>query len=237
VNVLFYGLLAGFATIGGTMLVFYKEGWSRRNSVYLISFAAGIMLATSFLHIIPESMEVYEHAPLLVLVGVIIFYLLESVVMLHPCHDEACEIHRMGIISWIGLTFHSLLDGVAIGLGFEISLQLGIVTALAVLLHELPEGIATTGILMHANLKRTKILLYSLAVALATPTGAVLAYFFLGRLPLEIIGILLALAAGSFIYISAADLIPQIHKRQHKINALILIGGVAVLMALGRLLE
>ena len=226
INVLAFSVIAGIATLIGVILVFYKEKWSRANSMYLISFAAGIMLATAFVHIIPESLKLNEKgAAIAILAGILMFYLLQTFMMFHS-HEEGHEIHQIGILALIGLTFHSLLDGVAIVAGFEASYQIGVLTTLAVLLHELPEGVMTTGILMHSGMKRSKILGYSILVAVATPIGAIVSHFVLSGISEGLIGILLALAGGSFIYVAAVELIPETQKELKLPNVASLIAGV-----------
>ena len=228
INVLAFSIIAGIATLIGVMLVFYKEKWARANSIYLLSFAAGIMLATAFVHIIPESLELSEKgAAIAILAGILGFYLLQTFMMFHS-HEDEQEAHQIGMLALIGLTFHSLLDGVAIVAGFEASYRVGVLTTLAVLLHELPEGVMTTGILLHSGMKKSKILAYSILVAVATPIGAIVSYFALSGAGISegIIGILLALAGGSFIYVAAVELIPETQKELKFSNVASLIAGV-----------
>jgi len=232
-NIIFYSVIAGLATIMGTLLVFCREKWSRKHSLSLISFAAGVMLASAFIYIIPESLKLYDNALFFVLIGILIFYLLQHIIMLHPCHDEECRIHRLGMFSFAGLAFHSFLDGIVIMVGFEAGPSLGIITTLAVLLHRLPNGITVAAILIYASMKRTRVFFYSLIVALAAPLGAIISYIFLRGISPHLIGALLALAAGSFIYIAAADLIPETHRVQNKLHPIILLSGVLVLIIVG----
>ncbi|MBI5574124.1 MAG: ZIP family metal transporter [Elusimicrobia bacterium] len=235
-SAIFYSLIAGATTIFGTLLIFYYEDYAKRNSVYFISFAAGVMLATSFFHLIPEAIEISANIPTWVLCGFLIFYIIQNfLVTIHPCPDEHCEVHQLGIMSFIGLSVHSLLDGIAIAVGFEVSSAIGLFTALAVILHEFPEGLITTGILIHTGEIRKKIWIYSLIVSLATPFGAIASLLMLKNLPPNILGILLAITAGSFIYLAAADLIPEIHKSNRKINSAILIFGIFLILILGKI--
>lgn len=235
-STIFYSLVAGIATITGTLLIFYYEDFTRRNSVYFISFAAGIMLATAFFHMIPEAYEISANIPQWVLAGFMLFYIIQNfLVTIHPCTEEHCEVHRLGIMSFIGLAVHSLLDGVAIAVGFEVSTAIGLFTAIAVILHEFPEGLITTGILIHAQIPRKKIWIYSAIVAAATPFGAVTALLFLKNLPPAVLGGTLAVTAGSFIYLAAADLIPEIHKSNRKINSIILLAGILLILILGKI--
>jgi len=235
-STVFYSLIAGTATITGTLLIFYYEDYAKKNSVYFISFAAGVMLATSFFHLIPEAIEISANVPAWVLCGFLIFYIIQNfLITLHPCADEHCEVHQLGIMSFIGLSVHSLLDGVAIAVGFEVSSKIGLFTATAVILHEFPEGLVTTGILIHTGEVRKKIWIYSMIVALATPFGAIASLLFLKNLPSDILGMLLAITSGSFIYLAAADLIPEIHKSNRKINSVILLFGIFLILILGKI--
>ncbi|MFH0948462.1 MAG: ZIP family metal transporter [Elusimicrobiota bacterium] len=235
-SVIFYSSIAGAATILGTLLIFYYEDFTRQNSVYFISFAAGIMLATSFFHLMPEAIEISVNVPAWIFFGFLIFYIIENfLVTLHPCPEEHCNVHQLGTMSFVGLATHSLLDGVAIAVGFEVSSSIGLFTALAVILHEFPEGLITTGILIHTGETRKKIWIYSTIVALATPFGAIASLLFVKNLPSSILGITLSITAGSFIYLAAADLIPEIHKSNRKINSVILIFGIFLIFILGKI--
>lgn len=235
-STIFYSLIAGAATLLGTLLIFSYENFTKRNSFYFISLAAGIMLATSFLHLIPEAIEISANVPAWVLCGFLIFYIIQNfLVTIHPCTEEHCEVHRLGIMSFIGLSVHSLLDGIAIAVGFEVSSSIGLFTAIAVILHEFPEGLITTGILIHAGEVKKKIWIYSLVVALATPFGAIASLLMLKNLPPNILGILLSVTAGSFIYLASADLIPEIHKSNRKINSVILLFGIFLILILGKI--
>jgi zinc and cadmium transporter len=161
--------------------------------------------------------------------------------MIHPRHDvEAEEPHKHGSLSVLaitGLTVHSTIDGVIIAVGFKAGSQLGIMTTLAVILHEAPEGIVTTSILLHDAMEKVKVFWFSFLVAVATPVGAIVSYFILGEVSETVLRILLAFAAGSFIYIAASDLIPETHREEKRLNTVILVASMAVLYIVGRLLS
>jgi len=255
-TVLGYGVLAGVATIIGTMVILYRYDWAKHNSIHLMSFAAGIMLAVAFLYLIPEAVhlgyesEVHvdgtEHTGdgkfvfLMVLLSFVIFHAIESIISIHPRHDvEATGPHkhgRLSILSITGLAFHSLIDGVIIAVGFKAGSRIGIMMTIAVILHEMPEGIVTTSILLHDAMARARIFWFSLLVAAATPVGAIVSYLLLGEASENLLRMLLALAAGSFIYIAATDLIPETHREEKRFNTVVLIGGIAVLYFIGRLM-
>lgn len=232
-DVVLYGGLAGLATIIGIVIVLYHEKWARRHSLQLVSFAAGTLLAAAFVEIIPEALTLYGGALLAAFAGFVFFYLLENAVMIHSCLEGGCAEHKFSVVSMLGLGFHSLLDGVAIGVGFEIGTALGLVTTFAVLAHELPEGISATGIMLHAKAKRTKVVAYSVAVALATPLGAIASYLLFKGADPSILGALLAVAAGSFIYVAASDMIPETHRKFNKSNVAALLLGIAAVFAFG----
>lgn len=243
ISVLVFSVIAGIATMIGIALVFYKQKWAGKNSIYLISFAAGVMLATAFGHIVPESLKFSEKgAPIAILAGILIFYFLQTFMVFHS-HENGESAHQIGIRALIGLAFHSLLDGVAIAAAFAVghhehSYEIGIFTTLAVILHELPEGVMTTGILLHSGMKRSKILTYSTLVAVATPIGAIVSHFAFAGMGISegILGILLALAGGSFIYVAAVDLIPETQKELKLLNIASLIAGVLFIMIISQFL-
>jgi ZIP family zinc transporter/zinc and cadmium transporter len=134
-----------------------------------------------------------------------------------------------------GLFFHSLVDGVIIGVGFQIDPKLGLITALGVISHELPEGVTTFSLLI-SSIKRKTALRLSMAVALATPLGALISLTFIGSLSKEVIGLLLAVAGGSFLYIGASDLIPETHEEKGFVNAGFLLLGVVILYSLSKII-
>lgn len=227
-NIFIYGLLSGVATIAGIYLVLAKESWARKNSVYLISFSAGVLLATAIGHLLPEAEILQPNALIWFLISFVFFYIVEHGLILHACNEgHSCEVHHpIDRIAITGMGIHSLLDGIIIGVGFEISASLGLIATLSVLLHRLPDGIAMTSVLLHSDYSRKKTLFYTWIVALAAPVGAILSYFFLGNVSEEPLGILVALAAGSFLYVAASDLIPEIHRKSRFANIILVILGI-----------
>jgi len=234
-GVLIYSFFAGAAALAGTAIVFYFHSWAHKNSIFLISFGAGVMLSIAFLDLIPEAAASYPNSWVMVFGGFLMFYVLQNIIMVHPCHDEECKTH-LGVLSTAGFSIHSLLDGLIISIGFGAGTVLGILTALAVILHKLPDGITITGILVHSGTSKKKILLFSLMMALLTPLGAAISYFFLKGLPQEYFGMLTALTAGSFLYLSASDLLPEAHKVRHNGNAVSFFSGVILVALIGHLL-
>lgn len=234
-NVIIYGVLAGAATLAGIAAIIYQEKLARKYSIFLISFAAGIILGTTFLNLIPEAIELNKNYPFFILAGFLIFYLVENFIAVHACREEQCEKHRITVISITGLAMHSLIDGIAIGVGFEISNALGVLTSLAVISHEFPEGLVAVSLMLYSGYKKSKAIFYSIVVALATPLGAILSLLFLKDLKTESLGIILSFVAGTFLYVGAADLIPETHKEKNKTNWLFVFIGIFVIYLASKL--
>ncbi|HUV72161.1 MAG TPA: ZIP family metal transporter [Clostridia bacterium] len=238
-NVLIFGSLAGLATLLGVFLMARQAAWAQKNLVYLISFSAGVLLSFSFIHLLPEALDLARQAFLIVLLSFLGFYVLEHALSLHVCTKEGeCEPHQtFTLVSWVGLLVHSLIDGVIIGVGFELSFALGILSTLAVLLHELPEGISSMAVMLYGGYSLSQAVTCSSAVALATPLGAVVSFVLLPGIKSSFVGALLAIAAGSFLYVAASDLIPEIHKKSRLLNIFLTLLGALVPFAASILLQ
>jgi zinc and cadmium transporter len=190
----------------------------------LISYAIGALLGAAFLEILPHALEHGDAHRMTstVLFGILVFFVLEKLVLWRHCHHDHCEAHdahapthdhgRSGLLILIGDTFHNFVDGILIAAAFLESTQLGIVTALAIIAHEIPQEVGDYLILLHSGYSRARALAFNLLSSLATLLGAMLAYFALSQLT-EWIPTLLGLAAASMIYVAVADLIPSLHKR------------------------
>jgi ZIP family zinc transporter/zinc and cadmium transporter len=237
INVLFYSLIAGLAVIFGVYLIKQFGSWAKKNTIYLMSFAIGLLLANAFFHLLPEAVEKTTAWFYWALFAIILFYFIEHFVIIHSCQEEGCEVHAFGVTSFLGISFHSLIDGIIIGIGFGASVSIGIITAIAIIFHKTAEGIFTYSLLSHDAKTQKKSLLLSWLVAMATPLGAVLAFLFIPKLPEQILGNLLAIAAGSFIYIGASDLIPETHKKQSFINILLVILGIVFVFFVSKFID
>ena len=237
-SVIFYSTIAGASTILGIIMVILKERWVLKHSHYVNSFAAGLILGIAFFHLFPESLELSENAVLFTFIGFLLFYVLENVMVLHSGSEIHFKVksnpqHTKGMVMFSGLFFHSLLDGIIIGVGFEVDPRVGLLTSLGVILHELPEGVTTFSLLINSIKEKTALKL-SIAVALATPLGALISLAFIGDLSESVVGLLLAMAGGSFLYIGASDLIPETHEEKGLENAAFLLLGVLFLYLLSK---
>ncbi len=193
----------------------------------LVSFAIGAMLGAAFLGLLPHALEgagngAAHAVTLTVLLGLLVFFLLEKMVIWRHCHINECEVHGIDIehvqqkaagqLVLIGDAIHNLVDGVLIAAAFLTDVHLGVVTAVAVIAHEVPQELGDFAILLHSGFSKTKALLFNLLVSVTTIVGGVVAYFSLA-LAQAAVPYVLAIAASSFIYIAVADLIPGLHKR------------------------
>ena len=191
----------------------------------LVSFAIGSLLGAVFLEILPDAIGSAGNLQALfatVLAGILGFFVLEKLVLWRHCHIEDCEAHdhhaepndrgRSGLMIIIGDGFHNFVDGILIAAAFLQSTELGVVTAAAIIAHEIPQEIGDFVILLHSGYSKLAALALNLLSSLAMLVGALLAYFTL-RAAQEWIGTVLALAAASMIYVAVADLIPGLHRR------------------------
>ena len=236
-NILLYSFIAGLSTILGVYLVRRFETWTKKNSLFLISFAIGVILANAFFHLLPESIKLNQNCLYFTLLGIFSLYIFEHFITIHACSEEKCEVHTLGLTSALGIGFHSLIDGIIIAIGFKADFALGILTSLAVIFHELPEGVFTYTLLIHDQVPQIKSLIYSWLVALATPFGAILTYFLIRNISENSLGIPLAFAGGTFIYIGSSDLIPETHRKSNIINVFLVGLGILFVIFLGRFLE
>jgi zinc and cadmium transporter len=202
-------------TMAGGWIPTIKQ-WSQQTFRMLISFCAGILLGAVFFHIIPEVSPILgKSLGFPVIIGFLGIYVMEKFVMVHPCEEGACDYHKIGVAAYVGIGFHSLLDGLAIGAGSI--LNLSAVILLAVTIHKFPAALALSSILVKGGeYSRKKILVSMFIFALATPLGAVLSMLALGRLDEFTVGLALGISAGTFLYISIGDLLPTVHEEDEK---------------------
>ena len=207
----------------------------------LVSYAIGALLGAAFLELLPHAFEgatSVRSVAASVLAGIFVFFVLEKLVLWRHCHVEDCEVHdhhadahdhgRSGMLILIGDSFHNFVDGILIAAAFMENTQLGIVTALAVIAHEIPQEVGDFLILLHSGYSRMRAFMLNLLSSFAMFAGGLVAYYALQSLQ-EWVQTILALAAASMIYVAVADLIPGLHKRPELRATL----SQSVLIALG----
>ena len=190
---------------------------------YFVSFAVGTLLGAAFLEIIPHAYELsrdLHQISLIVLIGILVFFILEKLLVWRHCHGSHCENHspvvnhvvKKGSILIIGDCFHNFIDGILIASAFIVDINLGLITALAIIVHEIPQEISNFSILINSGYSLSRTLLMNVITGFAMIIGAILAYFVLNDLEF-LIPIILAFAASSMIYVAISDLIPSLHKK------------------------
>lgn len=201
-----------------------------RDKLHLIlGFSAGAVIAVAFFDLMPESLELgsafYSSGTILTIVaiGFVAYLVLDRLVFLHAHahedgesngHDEHAAAHNRGILGAASLSTHSFLDGIAIGLAFQVSAAVGIVVTIAVLTHDFSDGINTVSMIIKNGGTRTKAFRWLIVDAIAPVLGIISTLFF--TVPAQGLAIILALFSGFFLYIGASDLIPESHHAHPK---------------------
>ncbi|MEN6321117.1 MAG: ZIP family metal transporter [Syntrophaceae bacterium] len=223
------------AIIGASFVLVLKD---KHRSVLIpsfVSYATGTLLGSAFLGMIPKALHhsSYLSVSAMILVGIILFFLLEKLVIWRHCHKENCETHtRAGPLILIGDAFHNFIDGVVIATAFLSDIRLGMVTSIAVIAHEIPQEMGDFAILLQSGYTRQKALLYNFLSAISSLPGAAAAYFYL-KTEQVVVPYVLAISAASFIYIALADLIPGLHRtidfKKSIIQLFLMLGGIGTI--------
>ncbi|MFA5117753.1 MAG: ZIP family metal transporter [Candidatus Omnitrophota bacterium] len=187
----------------------------------LIGFSAGSLIGGAFLHILPEAVENVESIKVFsyFIAGLILFFLMEHYFYWRHCHDSPCEFHAFTYLNLIGDSFHNFIDGMVIAASYVVSIKLGVVTTVAVILHEIPQELGDFGVLIYGGFTKKKALFYNFISALSAVIGALIGYSLTGIIP-YVSNFILPLTAGGFTYIAMSDLIPEIHKEKDKKRSL-----------------
>lgn len=246
-NVWFYSLgsvaIVSLVSLVGVFTIGISSVRLKTFLIYLLAFSAGALFGDVFFHIIPE---IGESGFSLVssgwiLAGFLLFFVMEKFVYWQHCHMPITKshIHPFAYTNLIGDGFHNFLDGLIIVGGYLVSAPVGIATTLAVIFHEIPQEIGDFGVLLYGGFTKGKALFLNFVSALLAVAGAVVGLVLSSHID-SFAQILLPLAAGGFIYIAGADLIPELHKevglRKSFLQLIALLAGIGV-MALLLLIE
>jgi zinc and cadmium transporter len=237
--VVVFSLLGSVGAIGGAALLLLFPRAIRDALVpALVSYAAGVLLGAAFLGMIPKAIASDSGAPILpsVLAGLVLFFVLEKLVLWRHCHDANCPVHGQAApLILFGDALHNFVDGVVIAAAFLVSVPLGVTTAIAVIAHEVPQEVGDFAILLDSGYTRTRALWLNTLSSATTLPGALIGYFWLAQMS-QAIPYILALSAASFIYIALADLVPSLHQRTSRADALwqlaLLLAGIGSIAAL-----
>ena len=245
------------ATLAGGVLSVAAAGVFALNAraahvPVLISYAVGTLLGAVFLDLLPHAFgmaDSLESMAAIILAGLLLFFILEKLVLWRHCHVEQCEAHdpppqathdhgRSGSMIMIGDTFHNFVDGVLIAAAFLANHQLGMVTAIAIIAHEIPQEVSDFLILLHSGFSKAQAMLFNVLSSAAMVAGGLIAYFALQTLE-QWIAPILGIAVASMLYVSVADLIPGLHRRpelQATLQQVVLIAlGVGTIWLVGEL--
>lgn len=207
---------------------------------FFISLAIGALLGDAFIHIIPEAFKSNLGASLsgiLIIVGILLFFVIEKFIHWHHHGEDKEEehIHPVGKLVLFTDGFHNMIDGIIIGASFLVNPHVGIATTIAVVLHEIPQEIGDFAVLIHAGYTKKRALLWNFISALASFVGLAIVFIFGNTIDNSIMWFI-PIAAGGFIYIAVADLIPELHKTKNVKHSLIQLGiiilGVLSMVAL-----
>ena len=211
--IIVFTLIGSILSLFGSLFLLLKQKITQDFSQKLISFAAGALIATAFLDLLPEASELKEGSDIFLfsLLGFVSFFFAEKYIRLfHYHHGHGEKPSTFLVLAGDGI--HNFVDGVAIAVAFLVSIPLGIVTTIAVASHEIPQEIADMGVLLANGLPKARALIFNFLSAITALIGAIAAFLLAGRIE-GYLYIFLAVAAGHFIYIAASDLIPQLHEK------------------------
>ena len=220
-------LLAGLVTTIGILVVRRFDEWGQQNSSYFASFAAGVLISVSFLHLVPKSLDLNDQAPVYLLAGYLLMHFLNRFVTAQVCDRPINADYAVGLVAMIGIGFHSLIDGAIYSITFTVSIFTGFVAGLGMIMHEFPEGIVTYILLLRGGIKeRSAFWLAFLAAALTTPLGTLVSYPFISVIEQPFLGALLGLSAGALIYVGATHLLPAVEREPRKYSLVALSAGI-----------
>jgi len=230
------GGLGGLLVASGVLLI--SDSARARVVPWLVSYAVGALLGVSTMAILPSALEQLP-APRVfgtLLLGILLFFVLEKLVLWRHCHTHDCEVHDGAVLPvLVGDAFHNFVDGAVVAAAVLTSVPLGISTAVAVAAHEIPQEVGDFAILLHAGYSRRKALLLNVLSAGASGLGAIAACLSFDLVP-RMLPYFLALAAASFLYVAMADLIPGLHRGRTdagSMRQILLIGaGIATMLVL-----
>lgn len=234
--------ILGFSLLGSLGAILAAAGFlalpeprRRRLVPSLVSYATGTLLTAGLLGLIPHALYHLSSIPVLasVLVGLLLFFLLEKVLIWRHCHNLTCEVHGVaGPLLLIGDVFHNLTDGVIIAACFLSSVPVGIVGSLSIIAHEIPQEVGDFAILLQSGYSKRKALWLNSLSSLSTLPGGLVGYYALGVMR-SAIPYAMAISAASFLYIALADLTPELHRANTITNAggqfLLLLAGVGTI--------
>jgi zinc and cadmium transporter len=233
-------IIVSLISFVGVITLILKETLLNKILLVMIGLSAGALMGGAFLHLLPETVESAEKFNLnliflflFVLIGFIIFFIIEKFLHWRHCHKGVCEVHTFTYMNLIGDSIHNFIDGLIMAASFIISIPLGITTTIAISAHEIPQEIGDFGVLIYGGFSKKKALTLNFLVALTAVLGGVIGYFISSKIENMVLYII-PFAAGGFIYIAATDLVPEIKKemnmKKYMATLIIFILGILIML-------
>ncbi len=239
---LFFAALTALGMLAGVGAIRRFEAWAVRHTAELVAFAAGLLVSGALLHLLDRASRLIgiDEGLTWALASFLVFYLLEAhfVPHVHARGESPIEgdphrhTHQLGPLVVLGLGLHSIIDGVSVGAGLSAGAVIGSVTALLVVVHKLPVGIAAMSALYHSGVPGGRAALITTGLAAVTPLAVIVSYFVLRGVSDHLLGVLLALAGGSFLYVGAADLLPEGQATGRPANTFMFLVGAIIMAAI-----
>lgn len=230
-------IVVSLVSFAGVLTLSLREEILKKYIFLFISLAVGALLGDVFLHLLPEAFSENPGAMtgMLVVAGIAMFFTLEKYLHWHHHGEDEASVHPVGKLVLFSDGIHNFIDGIIIGASFLVSVPVGLATTIAVILHEIPQEIGDFAVLLHAGYAKTRALWLNFLSAILALAGAVFALL-IGEMTETFTLKLLPIAAGGFIYIAIADLIPELQKAKEKKDTVTQFGaalaGVLAMLAL-----
>ena len=224
-------IIVSLVSLVGIVTLFFRKKKIESLLQILLSISAGTLLGGAFLHLIPEAVEesgsFSVSISLLILAGIIVFFLLDKLIHWKHSHTESSLIHTIkennpsiAYLNLLGDGVHNFLDGLIIAGSYLVSIPTGIATTIAVVIHETPQEIADFGVLMYSGLSKWKALFYNFLTATLAIVGAILGLI-LGTQSESLMAAIVPFAGGAFVYIAGSNLIPELLRKNHGLKILL----------------
>jgi len=234
----FASIVVSFISLIGILSLLLGQKRLDKVILSLVGFGAGGLIGGAFLHLLPETLEKTGDflTPFInVIVGFIIFFILEKYLHWRHCHKGKCDIHAFTYLNLVGDAIHNFIDGLIIGVSFYADIKLGFAATAAIILHEIPQELGDFGVLVYGGFSKTKALFFNFLSALTAVVGTIIGYLFASGVG-SFSNLLLPIAAGGFIYIASCDLIPELHKqpniKEATFSMLFFILGIILMLGL-----
>lgn len=236
-------IVVSLISLAGAATLLLGNDRLEKITTFLVAISAGALLGDTFIHLLPEAAKTGGFGLWIsVIGGMVLFFILEKFVHWRHCHIPTSDAHphHLGTMNLVGDGLHNFIDGAVVAGAFLVSIPLGWATALAVILHEIPQEISEVGVLIHAGYSKRGALIWNLISASAALAGAIL-ILLIGARDIDVASFLIPFTAGGFIYIATADLIPELHKETVPKKSLIQLAsillGLAIMVVLKVVME